>query len=168
MYSITNFLGKFQIGARPNLFRVEIPMLGNTCPFLVKGAQIPGRTISKTPVNYLDNQFFVGGDTTYQDWTINVLNDINYDIRFRLEDWMNSIKQQGQTSGVSCWQYLKDGQVTQIGSKGEDVITYTMYNMFPVDVTPIDLSWDTTSAIEEYQVTFSFSHFGKDFNGLGF
>jgi len=161
MYNISNFLSKFQIGARPNLFRVDVPMLGRTAPFMVKGAQIPGRTISKVPVNYRDNQFFVSGDTTYQDWTINVLNDINYDVRFRLEDWMNKIKEQGETRGVSGWDYLADGTVTQLDNNGEDVITYKMFNMFPVDVTPIDLSWDTTSAIEEYQVTFSFSHFGK-------
>lgn len=161
MYSVTDFLGKFSVGARPNLFRVEVPMLGNTCSFMVKGAQIPGRSISKLPVTYLDNQFYVGGDTSYQDWTINVLNDINYDVRFRLEDWMNSIKGQGESSGVSGWQYLNNGEVTQIDSRGNDVVTYILYNMYPVDVTPIDLSWDTMSQIEEYQVTFSFSHFGK-------
>lgn len=162
MYSVSNFISKFQIGARPNLFRVEIDQLGNSCQFMCKGAQIPGRSVSKLPVTYLDSQFYIGGDTTYQDWSINVMNDIDYDVRFRLEDWMNMIKQQGETRGHAGWTYLMDGRVTQLGPNGEDVITYVLFNMFPVDVTPIDLSWETTSTIEEYQVTFSFSHFGKE------
>lgn len=160
-YSVSNFISKFQVGARPNLFRVEIDMLGNNCPFMVKGAQIPGRSISKLPVAYLDNQFFIGGDTTYQDWSINIINDINFDIRFKLEDWMNIIKQQGETKGFSGWDYFTNGIVTQLDGNGEDVVSYKLFNMYPVDITPIDLSWDTTSTIEEYQVTFSFSHFGK-------
>ena len=162
MYSISDFISKFKIGARPNLFRVELPQLGNNCSFFCKGAQIPGRSISKLGVTYLDTQFFIGGDTTYQDWTINIINDIDFDLRFRLEAWMNLIKQQGEVKGYSGWSYLVDGQVTQLDSNGGDVVTYKMYNMFPVDVTPIDLSWETSSTIEEYQVTFSFSHFGKE------
>jgi len=161
MYSISDFISNFRIGARPNLFRVEISLLGSKCKFFCKGAQIPGRSTSKVPVTFLDTQFFIAGDTTYQDWTINILNDSNYDIRFKLEDWLNTIKQQGEVKGYSGWSYLTDGEVTQIGTAGEDIVTYTLYNMFPIDVTPIDLSWDTTSTIEEYQATFSFSHFGK-------
>lgn len=161
-HGLTTFINKFKIGARPNLFRVETFILGDDCEFFCKGAQIPGRSINKMPISYLDNQFYLGGDTTYQDWTINVMNDIDFNIRFKIEEWMNLVKQQGNSRGFSGWSYLNDIRVTQLDSMGNDVITYILYNAFPIDTSPIDLSWETESAIQEYQTIFSFTHFGKE------
>ncbi len=162
MYNLSDFISKFKIGARPNLFRVEIDALGEKCQFMCKGAQIPGRSIGKMPIAYLDNQFYLGGDTTYQDWTVTVLMDTDFYVRYRLEEWMNNIKGQGATKGYSGLNYLLDGRVIQMDALGNDVVTYVLYNMYPVDISPVDLSWESTSTIEEFQAIFSFSHFGKE------
>lgn len=161
-YNISTFISKFKIGARPNLFKVEIDALGDKCQFMCKGAQIPGRSIGKMPIAYLDNQFYLGGDSTYQDWTVSVLVDTDFSIRFKLEEWMNTIKGQGSSTGYSGLGYLQTGRVTQIDALGNDIVTYILYNLYPVDISPIDLNWETTSTIEEFQAIFSFSHFGKE------
>mgnify|MGYP001088326907 CR=1 FL=1 len=162
MYSVADFISKFKIGARPNLFRVDVDMMGQMCQFMCKGAQIPGRTTGKMPINYMDNGFYLAGDTTYQDWTISVINDINFDVRFRLEDWMNMIKMQGTSLGVSGYSYMFDSRITQLDALGNDVVTYVLYNSFPVDISPIDLNWENRGSIQDYQVIFTFTHFGKE------
>lgn len=161
-YNISDFISRFQIGARSNLFRVEIDALGENGQFMCKGAQIPGRSVGKMPISYLDNMFYLGGDTTYQDWTVSVLVDTDFSVRFKIEEWMNKIKGQGASTGYSGLSYLMDGRVTQIDGLGNDIVTYILYNMFPIDISPIDLNWETPSTIEEFQAIFSFTHFGKE------
>lgn len=161
MPNISEFISQFQIGARPNLFRIEIPFLGERISFMASGAQLPAKTISKLPVNFMDNIFYVAGDTSFQDWTITVINDIDFSIKFALENWMNIIKTNGQTSGDKGWNFLSEGYVVQLDALGNDVVTYKMFNMFPTDMAAIELSWDSKSTIESFQITFSMSHFGK-------
>jgi hypothetical protein len=161
MPDIASFVSQFSIGARPNLFRVEIPFLGDRLAFLAKGAQLPAKTISKVPVNFMDNIFYIAGDTSYQDWTITVINDVDFSVKFAIENWMNIIKANGQTIGDKGWGYLSEGYVTQLDGLGNDIVTYKFFNMFPTDMAAIELSWDSKSTVEEFQLTFSYSHFGK-------
>lgn len=159
--TIAEFVSQFSLGARPNLFRVEIPFLGDKLTFMAKGAQLPARTISKLPVNFMDNIFYIAGDTSYQDWTITVINDTDFAVKFAVENWMNIIKANGQTVGARGWNYLSEAYVTQLNAMGGDLITYKMFNVFPTDMAAIELSWDSKSTVEEIAITFSFSHFGK-------
>jgi len=161
MPTITEFLSQFQAGARPNLFRVEIPFLGERISFMAKGAQLPAKTISKVPVNFMDNIFYVAGDTSYQDWTVTVINDTDFSVKFALENWMNVIKTSGQTAGDKGWSYLSEAYAIQLDALGNDIVTYKMFNVFPTDMSAIELSWDSKSTVEEMQLTLSFSHFGK-------
>jgi len=159
MTGIADFVSKFQHGARSNLFRLDIPAkLSADTKFFVKAAQIPGKTINKIEMKYLNNIIPIAGETaTFQDWSITVVNDIDYGIRKQLEAWMDSIKSNLETNGATNQnQYYADATVTQILQNGQDSnISYTMKYCFPTDLGTIDLSFDNQDQVQEFQVTFA-------------
>lgn len=156
--SISKFVSKFQHGSRANLFRVEIPYLGEDCEFFCKGAQIPGMTIDKIPLKYQNNNLWANGDTDFPDWTVTIVNDKNYGIRKNLELWMTNIKNSGETGGAnSLKDFFKNFYVFQLDEKGREIQEYIFYHGWPTDLSSIDLSFDNPDTIQEYTVTFCYS-----------
>lgn len=161
MPSVADFVAKFQSGARPNLFRVDIPMLGEDMKFYCKAAQIPGKTINPIEMRYLNNVIPIAGDQTFQDWSLTIVNDKDFLIRKRIEDWMSSIKANNETSGYTGLQYFKQAFVHQLDQNADEIATYLFYNMWPTDLGAIDLSFDSADTVEEYTVTLRHSGFDK-------
>jgi len=158
MTSISKFVSKFQHGARANLFRVDIPYLGEDCAFFCKAAQIPGVSIDKVPVRYQNNTLWVGGDNTFQDWSVTVINDKGFGIRKNLESWMSSIKNRTMTDGATnVKEYLRNCYVVQLDERGNDIKEYVFYHMWPTDLSQIELSFDNPDTVQEYTVTFAYS-----------
>jgi len=163
-------------GARPNLFECEIPVPRFAQPdgvkdfddklrMLVKTAALPASTLGMIPVPFRGRTLNVAGDRTFDSWTITVINDTDFGIRRMFEKWMNGINKHADTSGfVNPTDYQKEILVYQLGrahyKKGPTggnmpiLRTYKLYGAFPTNITAIDLSYDTTDSIEEYQVEF--------------
>ena len=162
MTSIAEFVSKFQHGARANLYRVEIPgRLNEDTKFFVKAAQVPSKTVNKIEMRYLNNIIPVAGETAvFQDWTVTVVNDINYGLRAELEAWMNVIKTNERTFGATNQnQYFGQASITQLLQDGTDSnIVYDFYNIWPSDLSTIELGFDNVDTVQEYTVTFAYSH----------
>lgn len=163
-------------GARPNLFECVIPVPSWAQPqgvkdfpdklrMLVKTAALPASTVGVIPVPFRGRTLNVAGDRTFDSWTITVINDTDFGIRRFFEKWMNGINKHSDTSGyINPNDYQRDILVRQLGrapykagqNNGNVPIlrTYKMYGAFPTNITAIDLSYDTTDSIEEYQVEF--------------
>ncbi len=171
-------------GARPNLFEVEIPTLptaaGNavwpdeTFKFLCKSANLPASNINPIDVPFRGRILKVAGDRTIDPWTITVINDEDFAIRTALELWMNGItKLDNNTGATNPGSYMTNAIVHQLGrgannrmenstsnsdsAGGSDITplrTYMFYDIFPTNVSAIDLSYDSADTIEEYTVEF--------------
>lgn len=156
-------------GARPTLFSVQLlsPFDANLAinsPFMIKAASLPASTIGEFNIGYMGRKLKVAGDRAYDDWTVTVLNDENFDIRSALEKWSNAIqdpvtnlRNSGATSAISS--YKADATVTQYNKLGEAIYQYKFQGMFPKSVADITLDWDTTDQIETFQVTLSYDYF---------
>lgn len=169
-------------GARPNLFECELSFpegLGITIDddfrFMVKAAQIPGSTISTIPVPFRGRTLKVAGDRTFDPWTITVINDTNYKIRNAFEKWMNFMNRHDDNAGVitpAAYQremkvfQLGRGVVNENGASGASLPstasnmpvlkTYKFYGCWPSDVTPMELSYDSSDTIQEFSVTLQY------------
>jgi len=165
MTTIADFVAKFQHGARANLFRVDIPgRLSEDTKFFCKSAQIPNKTVNKIEMRYLNNIIPVAGETaTFQDWSVTVVNDVNYGIRTELERWMESIKNNARTNGATNQsQYYGQAVVTQILQDGNDSnVAYDFYNIWPSDLSTIELGFDSMDTVQEYTVTFVYTHWER-------
>ena len=145
---------------------------------MCKGAQLPASTIASIDVPFRGRILKVAGDRTIENWSITVINDENFNIRNAMEAWMNAIARLSNNTGaVNPDSYMTDAYVYQLGrgyssgrqsttnsttSDGEKVTplkSYKFIDIFPVSVSSIDLSYDSSDTIEEFTVDFAVQSF---------
>lgn len=149
-------------GARPNLFEVRINFLENLTGgesdidrFMVKSAALPASNLGPVEVPFRGRVLKVAGDRTFDTWTVTVLNDTNFTLRSAFEEWINNINNVSDATGlISPSSYMRDAFVDQLDRDGSVLRTYHMHDIFPTNVSQIDLSYDTTDTIEEFTVEF--------------
>ena len=174
-------------GARPNLFEVTLPSFpgaaedfwgegeneSNTkMAFLCKAAQLPASTVAEIPVAFRGRQLKVAGERTFDPWTVTIINDEDFGLRTSFEAWMNKLSKLNDATGVTNpTSYMTNAYVKQLGRGkerfatenvgGESSIlrTYKVYDIWPTNVSAIQLSYDTEGTIEEFDVTFAVQYF---------
>ena len=186
--TLTNFKSRLEGGgARNNLFEVTLPAFpaaadefwkqgeneANTkFSFLCKAAQLPASTVASVAVPFRGRELKVAGDRTFEPWTVTIINDEDFGLRTAFEAWMNKLSKLNDATGVTNpTSYMTNAFVKQLGrgSKnfadkndgGESAIlrTYKFYDIFPTNVSAIELSYDSTNTIEEFQVEFQVQYF---------
>ena len=175
--------------ARPNLFEVVLAFPDGTVDesvsdidpktrFLVKAAALPASNIAPISVPFRGRQLKIAGDRTFDEWTITVINDTDFAIRGSFERWMNSMSKVADNAGnINPEDYTKDAYVYQLGRAGVDagsqssqanmpiLRTYKFYSVFPTNVSQIDLSYDSSDAVEEFTVTLQVQWWEADGQG---
>jgi hypothetical protein len=160
---ITDFKSKMGGGgARPNLFEVELSFpsavqvdndILQRARLLVKAAALPSSTIAPVEVPFRGRILKVAGDRTFETWTITVINDVDFAIRSSFEKWMNTINRMNDGSGLTDPDsYQADAFVYQLDRDGGILRTYKFYDLWPTNISTIDLSYETTDTIEEFTV----------------
>ena len=163
--TITGFKSKLAGGGtRPNLFEVEIAFPNETAidndvkeksRFMIKAAALPASNITPIDVNFRGRILKIAGDRTFDTWTVTVLNDVDFSIRSAFEKWMNLINKMDDNTGVQDPAiYQPDAYVHQLDRDGSTLRTYKFHDVFPTQISQIDLSYETTDAIEEFTVEF--------------
>lgn len=162
-------------GARPTLFEVTVsfpPSIQGSFPtqqlkMMAKSSTLPGSTLGIIEVPYFGRKIKVAGDRTFDDWTITLINDEDFNIRNAFEFWQNAMDQYSTSAekkrvngaDASPLSYVATIQIDQFGKQGDVIKTYTLINAFPNQVGQIDVSWENNDQIEEFDVTFSMDYF---------
>ncbi len=152
-------------GARNALFQVTFQNPANSVadikvPFLCRATQLPSSNLGRTEIPYFGRRMKLAGDREFPDWTITVINDEDFLIRNAMEEWSNKINTlQGnlRTFGsASPLLYKSQAQVTQFSKTGVPLRTYQFNGIWPADISPIELDWNASNQVEEFQVTFAY------------
>ena len=169
-------------GARPNLFECEMYFPDDAVPtttskddlsdkvrFLVKAAQLPASTVTNIDVPFRGRFLKIAGNRTYANWTITVINDIDFNIRTAFERWSNLINKHednaGLTNPADYQQPMIVRQLGRAGVSGPSPITdanipvlkmYQFNGAYPVNVSEIGLDYATGDAIEEFTVELAY------------
>jgi hypothetical protein len=163
-------------GARPNLFEVELSFPSAAKPdnesevlekarFLVKAAALPASTIANIDIPFRGRILKIAGDRTFETWTITVMNDVDFSIRSAFEKWMNIINKMSDGTGIANPAlYQKDAIVKQLDRDGSLLRSYKFWDIFPTNLSTIDLSYDTTDTIQEFTVEMQV-HYWEAFRG---
>tara|TARA_B100001029_G_scaffold37802_1_gene29043 strand:- start:2797 stop:3387 length:591 start_codon:yes stop_codon:yes gene_type:complete len=173
---ITDFKSKLiGGGARSNLFEVVLnfPSIApassevlDKARFLVKAANLPASNIADITVPFRGRILHVAGDRTFDSWTITVINDTDFAIRSAMEAWMNAINRVSDNTGsTDPASYQADATVFQLDRSGETLRSYRFYDIFPTQVAPINLSYDT-EGIQEFTAEFQV-HWWEAAKGVG-
>ena len=162
-------------GARPNLFEVELTTLpagiewpADNFRYMCKASQLPASVIANIDIPFRGRIFKVAGDRTIEPWSITVINDEDFRIRNAMEQWMELIAKLDTNLGATLPEsYMTNATVYQLGrgsakssttSDGETnavLKQYEFIDIFPINVSAIDLSYDSSDTIEEFTVDFA-------------
>ena len=149
-------------GARPNLFEVELAFPSEVSVdnevlqksrFLVKAAALPASTVAPIEVPFRGRILKIAGDRTFETWTITVINDTDFSIRSSFEKWMNVINKMEDASGLQAPDtYQKDAVVHQLDRDGSILRSYKMWDIWPTNISTIDLNYETVDTVEDFTV----------------
>ena len=174
---ITDFKSKLiGGGARPNLFEVELAFpeeiaidndVKEKARFLVKAAALPASNITPIDVNFRGRILKIAGDRTFDTWTITVITDTDFAIRSAFEKWMNSINRLSDATGTNNpADYQEDAYVHQLDRDGSTLRTYRFYDVFPTQISQVDLSYETVDTIQEFTVELQVLYY-ESIKGVG-
>ena len=172
-------------GARPNLFEVELTTLpsgiqwdAEVFRYLCKAAALPASNIAQIDVPFRGRIFKVAGDRTFDVWQVTVINDEDFKIRTAFEEWMEQISKLDNNLGATDPSaYMTNATVYQLGRGSQKASTdasgssnavlkeYEFVDIFPTAISAIDLSYDTSDAIEEFTVDFQVQSFSMKSGG---
>lgn len=160
--NLTDISKAFQSGdfARPNLFEVEIPFLGRDFKFKCKSASMPAALTDKVIIGYQNKKLKLGGDRTFEDWTITVYNDSDHNVRKQFLEWQNLVHaQDSRIYGENPDTYKKEAIVRQFDRQGKETTSHAMLGVWPTTVGEIALDWDENNSIETFEVIISLDWF---------
>jgi hypothetical protein len=157
-------------GARPSLFNVfmSVPAglgIDNTSVdkfrFVCKTAELPESNVSSIEVPYFGRKIKVAGERAFADWGVTVLNDEDFAVRAMFEAWSNALNRMVSNvrdPNIAAENYKADLEIIQYGKDGSKIRSYQLVGAFPTTVGSIGLGWDSTNAIEEFSVNFSYDY----------
>lgn len=166
-------------GARPNLFEVELTTLpggiswdADNFRFMCKAANLPAQNVASIDVPFRGRIFKVAGDRTIDTWSITIINDEGFLLRKSFEEWSELIaKLDNNLGATNPAAYMVNAKVFQLGrgsvpssrdnTGGSNAVLaeYEFVDIFPTNVSAIDLSYDSSDTIEEFTVEFAVQSF---------
>ena len=172
-------------GARPNLFEVEMTTLpggiswdADSFRYMCKAATLPASNIANIDIPFRGRIFKVAGDRTIDPWTVTIINDEGFKLRNAFEEWTDLIaKLENNIGATDPSAYMTNAKVYQLGRGSKQssqsntgnsnavLKEYEFIDIFPTAVGAIDLSYDSTDAIEEFTVDFQVQSY--NFAGAG-
>ena len=181
--TLSNFKSRLATGgARPNLFEASIyfpqsltSFWDNTTQedfqFFCKATSMPASSIGVVDIPFRGRVLKVAGDRTFEPWTVTVINEENFAVRDSFEKWANAINNLVTGAGdQNPNTYMGSGEIRQLsrktggagfaGAEGttektqEVTKVYQVKDIWPSEISSIDLSYDSSDAIEEFTVTF--------------
>ena len=170
-------------GASPNLFQVSIPTFPDTIKglwktgagkeqedfnFFAKATALPAQNVAAIDVPFRGRTFKVAGDRTIDNWTVTIINDEKFNLRTAFEQWTELIvKLENNIGTTQPSAYMVDADVYQLGrgstassknNNGDSNVVLKQYqfvDIFPITVGDIALSYESSDAIEEFDVEFA-------------
>ena len=153
-------------GVRPTMFEVEMtfpdPVVSDPTlatqesTFLIKTAALPASNVGQIAVPFRGRKLKVSGDRSFDDWTVNVINDVSFGLRKAFEEWSERIQNHNYALGSTTLNdYFASAIVRQLDRDGTQLRAYRFEGIWPVTVAEIGLDFDTNDTFEDYDVTFA-------------
>lgn len=170
--SVSQFRGKFA-GLRPNRFTINGSFPSAVTPqptdfdIYCKATQMPGSSIGVIPVPWMGRVVKFSGERTYADWTIQVYESSigSQDLRRAMEAWIELMDGRDthkvNYSLTETWEiyyddFLGDTESNQGNPDSSAPKTIHLVNCFPVDISPVDLSYDLVDTFSEFTLTMAY------------
>lgn len=169
--NINGFQTSLGHGGRANKFAVKLSAptaLGSTfdetTTYLATAANFPAKTIETTEVHKQGRKINLPGDTVFPGtYTVTFYMDESHTLRKQMIDWMNKIDNFKNNEHVSDPSTLMSTlEIFQLKSNGsastaEETASYTLYNLFPGEVSEVTVDDETNNTILKFDVQFTYT-----------
>lgn len=169
--TLNDFRAALQDVARPNRFLANITgpvassVASNIFPFYVAKAQLPKIDITGPMIKFRGTQLQMAGDYKHDPFMVTFLNDRGWLARSFFEGWINGITESGEENTRASNDVFRFGNsliIDQIGRNEFDILaTYEYFECIPLEISEIELDQAMNDTIEEFQVTFHYSHWKR-------
>ena len=166
--SLNNFRSQFK-GVKANRFQIigKSPAAGNIQAFNIyaRASSFPGSSIGVIPVGYKGRPIKFSGERTYTDWAVQVYDSSASNIRQLMENWIDSMdtreSHQINYDLTSDWEvhYMDMAIGTSTSTSPSNYQRKVkLVHCFPIDISPIDLSYDTSDTFAEFTLTLTYDY----------
>ena len=139
--------------------------IDNTFKFRCEKAELPGRTLATA-------EDAVGGgpalklpyDVTYNDITLSIICSTDMKERKFFEEWMDRIIGRGGRTNAGLVSYYSDYalgvslKVEQLNESGNTLIAYTLQDIYPTALTPMNAAWEENNTYQRFGVTLAYRY----------
>jgi len=169
-------------GARPSKYRCEVTLPNvfeaneKNLDVICKTASFPAKTNDVINIKYKGRNIPVPGQEKFgQALLLSFYLDDSHKHKILFTEWMqalnyehysDNITDETETLILQTQEHITSNdartqiKLTQLNFEGDlDTVAYIFYNVFPKEVSAVGLGSETVSAISEFTVEFSFSHF---------
>jgi hypothetical protein len=165
-FSIDSFKSIFDGGARAYLFRclLKIPRITAIDEYIyVKSTSLPGSDIDEHVLTYNGFDYKVHGKRTYSDWSVTLISDKTYDIRSKVEGWMNRIScpmefEDEKINYAKIGEELETQTFMPLNYDGSDIKKISLIDSWPKSVGPIEFDYSNQD-MAQFEVTFSYKYY---------
>jgi hypothetical protein len=174
-FSISSFREQIGAVARPNLWYCKLFVATSdvaaargqldTLTFRCEKAEIPGRTIATLDDTGSGPALKMPYEVNYNDMEITVICSTDMAERDYFEEWMNKIVYPGKNTRAGLVNYYSNFakgnslELAQLGDQGEALITYVLYDVYPIQISPMNLSWEENNTYQRFNVTLNYRYY---------
>lgn len=177
MFSVSEFRSSVKI-VRPNLFTAEIylPTIitgydATKFKFRCEATELPGRTVATTDSQTFGPTTKYAYDITYNDINLQIIASEDMAERKMFEQWIDKIVTPtaggvGSTGGlIKYYDSYAAGtlKISQLKDSGNAIATYTLYNAYPIQLSPMNLTWEESNSYQRFSVTMTYRYHKAEF-----
>lgn len=173
-HAVSDFISMFQGGgARPNLYSVVLTFpvgiadnfTSQKASFTCSAASLPSSNTGMTMVPYMGRQVKLAGDKTFDDWTVTILNDTDFSVRNAFERWADAISGHASNLAASGYSnptnYFANATITQLDREGNELKTYEFQDIFPLQISEIQMGYAQNDTVSEFSVTLAVNYWAS-------
>lgn len=187
MFNINTLKSNLSI-VRPNLFYAELLLpqdvstawyyknnrsnINSTFSLRCEASELPGKTIATSDDVAFGPTKKFAYETVYTDVNLQIIASEDMRERQVFELWMdrtvtNTSKDFSTYTGglIKYYDSYASGRVTlnQINDAGKVIAKYTLYNAFPIQLSPMNLSWEETNTYQRFTTTITYRYHTAEF-----
>ena len=165
MLNIDQFKSVFRNPARSNLFLVQLNFpspISNDAKdvFYCHSASLPTRTVGVIDIGYMGRHIKFQGDSSYNEMTIGIYNDLDFTLRKKFEAWVELVNGAKDNLSAIDWGTIQtDMKVFQLDGKENVIKVYKLVHAWITSCgDQIDLGWDQDNQAEQYTITIDYDY----------
>ncbi len=164
--SIDQFRKALGSGHRNNQFKVSVTLPSQyikgdaqkTMEFICYASSVPAQTLGNIPVNFRGLVANYAGDPAApESWKISCYNPTSFNLRKSFIAWKRAYQEEGTTSGLDEI-VMTTADIFLLGKNGNYLYQTTLYNVWPLTIGTIDLSWENQNQLSTFECDLQYDY----------